>query len=83
MELRGLRKLAAPLLRRRMQPMFQRDLNNIKTLEAAHAAPSAGPVQQHRGSEMPTMKQAARSPARSRPVPAWSETDSRWSAEDG
>ena len=39
-ELHGLLKLAAPLVRRREQPMFQRDLNNIKArLEAADAAP--------------------------------------------
>jgi hypothetical protein len=42
-EFHGLLRLAAPLLRRRMQPMFQRDLTNIKTrLEAARPAPSAG-----------------------------------------
>ena len=47
MELHGLLKLAAPLVRRRMQPMFQRDLDNIKArLEAAHAAPGTGPQQQ-------------------------------------
>jgi hypothetical protein len=40
MELHGLLKLAAPLVRRRQQPMFQRDLTNIKArLEAADAAP--------------------------------------------
>jgi hypothetical protein len=40
MELHGLLKVAAPLLRRREQPMFQRDLTNIKArLEAADAAP--------------------------------------------
>jgi uncharacterized protein YndB with AHSA1/START domain len=50
MELHGLLKLAAPLLRRRMQLMFQRDLNNIKArLEAAHAAPSTEPGQQQEG----------------------------------
>jgi hypothetical protein len=39
-ELRGLLKLAAPLLRRHEQPMFERDLNNIKArLEAARMAP--------------------------------------------
>src|SRR5215468_3401021 len=40
MEPHGLLKLAAPLLRRRMQPMFDRDLCNIKArLEGSHAAP--------------------------------------------
>jgi len=39
LEPHGLLKLAAPLLRRRMAPMFQRDLDNIKTrLEAAERA---------------------------------------------
>ena len=39
-ELRGLLKLAAPMLRRREQPMFERDLANIKArLEGAHMAP--------------------------------------------
>ena len=47
MELHGLLKLAAPLVRRREQPMFQRDLDNIKArLEAAHAAPETGPEEQ-------------------------------------
>jgi uncharacterized protein YndB with AHSA1/START domain len=47
MELHGLLKLATPLVRRREQPMFQRDLDNIKArLEAAHAAPGTGPDQQ-------------------------------------
>jgi uncharacterized protein YndB with AHSA1/START domain len=47
MELHGPLKLAAPLVRRREQPMFQRDLDNIKArLEAAHAAPGTGPGQQ-------------------------------------
>jgi hypothetical protein len=50
MELHGLLKLAAPLLRRRMQPMFQRDLDNIKAcLEAAQVAPSTEPGQQQEG----------------------------------
>jgi len=40
MELRGLLRLAGPLLRRREQPMFERDLNNIKArLEGARMAP--------------------------------------------
>ena len=40
MEPRGLLKLAAPLLRRRQQPMFQRDLRNIKArLEQAPVPP--------------------------------------------
>ena len=39
LEPHGLLKLAAPLLRRRMTPMFQRDLDNIKArLEAAERA---------------------------------------------
>lgn len=39
-ELRGPLKLAAPLLRRREQPMFERDLTNIKArLEGARMAP--------------------------------------------
>jgi hypothetical protein len=39
-ELRGLLKLAAPLLRRHEQPMFERDLANIKArLEGARLAP--------------------------------------------
>jgi hypothetical protein len=39
-ELRGLLRLAAPLLRRREQPMFERDLTNIKArLEGARMAP--------------------------------------------
>jgi hypothetical protein len=39
MELHGLLRLAGPLVRRREQPMFERDLNNIKArLEGAHAA---------------------------------------------
>jgi hypothetical protein len=47
MELHGLLKLAAPLVRRREQPMFQRDLDNIKArLEAAHAEPGTGSAQQ-------------------------------------
>jgi Polyketide cyclase / dehydrase and lipid transport len=47
MELRGLLKLAGPLLRRREQPMFERDLNNIKArLEAAHAAPGTEPEEE-------------------------------------
>ena len=42
MKPRGLLKLAAPLLRRRQQRMFQRDLRNIEArLEEARAAPSA------------------------------------------
>jgi uncharacterized protein YndB with AHSA1/START domain len=50
MDLHGLLKLAAPLLRRRMQPMFQRDLNNIKAwLETARAAPSTGPGRRQEG----------------------------------
>lgn len=44
MQPHGLLKLAAPLLRRRMQPMFERDLRNIKArLEAADMAPEPGP----------------------------------------
>jgi len=44
MELHGLLRLTAPLLRRRMQPGFERDLHNIKArLEGTHAAPSTGP----------------------------------------
>jgi hypothetical protein len=44
MEPRGPLKLAAPLLRRREQPMFERDLRNIKArLEAAHPAPASEP----------------------------------------
>jgi hypothetical protein len=40
MEPHGLLRLAGPLLRRREQPMFERDLNNIKaSLEGAHAVP--------------------------------------------
>jgi len=40
MEPHGLLRLAGPLLRRREQPMFERDLHNIKArLEGAHAAP--------------------------------------------
>jgi Polyketide cyclase / dehydrase and lipid transport len=47
MRLHGLLKLAAPMLRRRMQPMFQRDLDNIKTrLEAGQAASQTEPGQQ-------------------------------------
>jgi len=43
MELHGLLKLAGPLLRRRMQPMFKRDLDNIKArLEGAHAVSGTG-----------------------------------------
>jgi uncharacterized protein YndB with AHSA1/START domain len=43
MEPHGLLRLAAPLLRRREQPMFERDLHNIKArLEAAHPAPRSG-----------------------------------------
>ena len=43
MELHGLLKLAEPLLRRRMQPMFKRDLDNIKArLEGAHAVSGTG-----------------------------------------
>jgi hypothetical protein len=39
-ELRGPLKLATPLLRRRMQPMFERDQTNIKArLEGAGVAP--------------------------------------------
>ena len=39
-ELRGVLKLAAPLLRRREQPMLERDLTNIKArLERARMAP--------------------------------------------
>jgi hypothetical protein len=54
MELHSLLKLAAPL-RRRMQPMFQRDLNNIKArLEAAHPASATEPGQQQGGSETQT-----------------------------
>jgi len=51
----GLLKLAAPLLRRREQPMFKRDLTNIKArLEGA-----AGHLEDRRRStEMQTMKQA-------------------------
>jgi uncharacterized protein YndB with AHSA1/START domain len=42
MELHGLLRLAGPLLRRREQPMFERDLNNIKArLEGAHLEPSS------------------------------------------
>jgi uncharacterized protein YndB with AHSA1/START domain len=42
MELHGRLRLAAPLLRRREQPMFARDLHNIKArLEEARVAPSA------------------------------------------
>jgi hypothetical protein len=44
MEPHGPLRLAARLLRRREQPMFERDLNNIKArLEAAHPAPASGP----------------------------------------
>jgi uncharacterized protein YndB with AHSA1/START domain len=40
MEPHGLLRLAAPLLRRREQPMFERDLHNIKArLEGARGAP--------------------------------------------
>jgi len=40
MEPHGLLRLAGPLLRRREQPMFERDLNNIKArLEGARRAP--------------------------------------------
>ena len=40
MEPRGLLRLAGPLLRRREQPMFKRDLNNVKArLEGARMAP--------------------------------------------
>lgn len=40
MELHGLLRLAGPLLRRREQPMFERDLINIKArLEGARMAP--------------------------------------------
>jgi hypothetical protein len=47
MDLHGLLKLAAPLVRRREQLMFQRDLDNIKArLEAARAAPGTGPERQ-------------------------------------
>jgi len=47
MELHGVLKLAAPLVRRRMQPMFERDLDNIKArLEAAHAAPGTEPEEE-------------------------------------
>jgi uncharacterized protein YndB with AHSA1/START domain len=49
LQLHGLLKLAAPLLRRRMQPMFQRDLDNIKArLEAAPAASPTEPGQQQK-----------------------------------
>jgi hypothetical protein len=44
MEPHGLLRLAAPLLRRREQAMFERDLHNIKArLEAAHPAPRSRP----------------------------------------
>jgi uncharacterized protein YndB with AHSA1/START domain len=44
MELHGPLKLVAPRLRRREQPMFERDLHNIKArLEAARPAPGSGP----------------------------------------
>jgi uncharacterized protein YndB with AHSA1/START domain len=44
MEPHGPLKLAARLLRRREQPMFERDLHNIKArLEAACPAPASGP----------------------------------------
>jgi uncharacterized protein YndB with AHSA1/START domain len=44
MEPHGPLRLAARLLRRREQPMFERDLNNIKArLEAAHPAPASRP----------------------------------------
>jgi uncharacterized protein YndB with AHSA1/START domain len=40
MEPHGLLRLAGPLLRRREQPMFERDLNNIKArLEGTRAVP--------------------------------------------
>jgi hypothetical protein len=40
MQLYGLLRLAAPLLRRREQAMFERDLTNIKArLEGARMAP--------------------------------------------
>ena len=43
LEPRGMLKLAAPLLRRRMMPMFRRDLDNIKArLEAAERAGDVG-----------------------------------------
>lgn len=46
MELHGALKLLAQLLRRRMQPMFQRDLNNVKArLEAALPPSPAGAEQ--------------------------------------
>jgi hypothetical protein len=44
MEPHGPLKLAARLLRPREQPMFERDLRNIKArLEAARPAPGSGP----------------------------------------
>jgi polyketide cyclase/dehydrase/lipid transport protein len=56
MEPHGLLKLAAPLLRRRMRPMFERDLRNIKArLEGSHPSPEPGPG----CGETQTTKQAA------------------------
>ncbi len=47
MELHGLLSLAAPLLRRREQPMFERDLNNIKArIEGARMAPRIEPEEE-------------------------------------
>jgi uncharacterized protein YndB with AHSA1/START domain len=47
LDLHGLLRLAAPLLRRREQPMFARDLHNIKArLEEARVTPSTEPEEE-------------------------------------